>query len=207
MSFEKINCVNQSIKQKHFNIQSFNKNFEDSMLLSKINTSEAVIYEYPSKNRIVRIDSDLIDRNLVKGRNFFNPERDDFIDVNTQSKNRLVIVCLVDKFNKSVFVILNRKSKNFWLPGGKPKIIEPAKKGIIRIFKSLSGLKLDESKIKQIYKNSTTDIFLTYNYDKTRIKRNLDTAWVPLEYLRYYQNPSYVFLYKMIYLKIMNDMY
>ena len=212
MAFEKINCVDQHFSHKHFDIKQFNKNFEDSMLLSKINTSEAVIYEYPSNTvaghyNKVQIDADIIDRNLIKGRNFFDPRKPNFIDPNTNSKNRLLIICLVDKFTKSIFVMLNNKRYRYWLPGGRPKIIEPAIKGILRIFKSISGLSLEEKKVRHIYKTGHIDVFLTYHFDKSKILRTSDTAWVPLEYLRYYQNEEYKTLYNIIYLKIMNSLY
>jgi len=210
MSFEKINCFNQNAQQKQIDIKKFNKDYEDSMLLSKLNTSESVTYEIPKRDgtsKRVTIDGDIIDPSLVKGRNFFDPTRDDFIDPNTDSNTRLVIMCLVDKYTKTIFVMLNKQPYRYWLPGGKPKIIEPADRAALRIFHSITGLKLDSKKIINLYNTPTTNIFFTLHFDKKLIKRTLDTAWVPLEYLRYYQNKSYEFLYKMIYIKIMNILY
>ena len=207
MSFEKINFCDQYKKQTpNFDIVSFNKDFEDSMLLSKISTAESISYDMPNKKTIV-IDKGYIDPKLTKGRNFTNPMREDFIDPNQDSPTRLVIVCAVNKFDKTICVMLNDQQYRFWVPGGKPKIVEEAKHAGIRIFKDITGLELNPEKVKDVYKTKDIDVFLTINFDKDKMRKDVKMSFIPLDYLRFYPNQYFSYLYKMMYLRIMNDLY
>lgn len=105
--FFKINIQDQyTANHPKFNLTEFNETFEDLNLVSKINTiSDEIVIStsYPNvkKNALANI----VDPILAAGQNYYNPYEKNYIDPYQDSKNRLSLLALVNKFNKTILVI------------------------------------------------------------------------------------------------------
>ena len=175
MSFFKINIQNQYTANKaaNFDLKEFNQTFEDLNLVTQIDTISSDVPYEKSLSGNASPQMRLVDPVLAAGHNYYNPYEKDYIDPNQDSKNRLSLLALIDKFNKKILVItkpqrptnhyynflsnINRNPYNnngqshlFYIPGGKCKIFESFENCALRHFQQSTRIQLDHAKITKL---------------------------------------------------------
>ena len=214
MTFYNINRIPQNHQNSVFKIDDFNKKFDDLMILSKIKTSETVVYQLPN-DKTISINYDLIDPVFAKGENYINPFKDDFIDPNQESPNRISILALINKFNKKILVIEVNDSHNFFIPGGKNKIVESFKNSAIRNFEHLTNISLDKKKVYKLCCAENKEglelcTFICFVFDEDQQKINTshhNVKWIPIKHLYHYNNDKFKNYYRFIYQSILKNLY
>ena len=214
MTFYNINRIPQNHQNSVFKLDNFNKKFDDLMILSKIKTSETFVYQLPN-DKTISIDSDLIDPVLANGKNYINPFKDDFIDPNQDSPDRISILALINKFDKKILVIEVNEPHHFFIPGGKNKIVESFKNSAIRNFKHLTNISLDKKKVYKLCcgensKGLELCTFICFVFDEEQQKINTshqNMKWIPIKYLYHYNNDQFQNYYRFIYQSILKNLY
>ena len=164
-NFEQINIQHQYLPrftendlETEFDLQRFNKKFEDLNLVEQINAiSDTVTFDAdfktcqncPNAYNNDDVFSKLVDPDLAKGKNYFNPYEDDYIDPNQDSPNRFALLALINKYNKTIMVI-GLKNQHYYIPGGKCKIFESFQNAAVRQFRQLTNVQLDGQKLTRL---------------------------------------------------------
>lgn len=194
----------------NFDVDEFNKKFEREMELSKKKTSEVLEYELPDKT-VLRVDKRLIDPALTNGKNYTDPTKPDFIDPNTDSKDRLALLALVDRYRKRVLVLLTGKRNEFVIPGTYAKLVEPYRNAAARGMENYTGVKIDKEKTERILclkDNNGLEIctYLCYSFDVRNMKKK-KVKWVPIFKLYYYNDIYFATYYRFVYHAVMKALY
>lgn len=158
--FYKINIQTQYKKnESNFDKSKFNKNFQDLKILSEIDggISDTITYEGAEKKQN-DVNETIIDYKLAKGKNYYNPYLDNYINPKTLSNDRLVLIALIDKFSKKVFILPTYSYNRYTIPGGRPYIFENSENAAVRKFKEVTGILIEK---KKIFKLCNKDIFIT----------------------------------------------
>ena len=92
--------------------------FEDMKLLAEID-NKIELHSLRKKT------NNLIDDDLALGVNWFDPTKPNFVDPTKDSSTKYIIVLLVNKFEKKMFVWVNPRNYSANIPGGRPKALEP----------------------------------------------------------------------------------
>ena len=204
-----INKVPQYAR-RNFEIREFNKKFEDYKLLANMTPSDTVIYEMPG-DKVLTIDMDLIDPRLTNGKNYTDPWSEDFIDPNKDSKTRIALVGLINKFEKKILVVPTRERHQYFIPGGFTKVVEPYNNAAVRIFRNITGITLDKKKIVKALlaknkKGLEICTYLSFGFKETPALRK-GFLWIPIKHLSSYNNPNFSAYYKLLHSTILQHLY
>ncbi len=176
-----------------FDIEAFNTMFDKNVKLEKASkTSETTMYTLPD-NTILSIHANLIDPSLVNGKNYINPLRDDFIDPNQDSADRIVLMILVNKFNKQMLVMPHNNNRSFRIPGGPPKIVESYEHAVCRKFAEIMGIELDQKQITKILCSKGNDgkeicTYMAHTFKEYEDNRKLNGSWIHIKNLLFANN-------------------
>ena len=113
--FFKINIQDQyTAHHPKFNLTEFNETFEDLNLVSRINTlSDDIIYNKSYSKTPKTSLANIVDPTLAAGVNYYNPYEKDYKDPYQDSPNRLSLLALINKFNKTILVMTVNNSNRF----------------------------------------------------------------------------------------------
>lgn len=155
MSFFRINIQDQyRVNAPLFDLKNFNEKFNDLKLISSINTlSDDVTYKTSYSKTPTNSFMNIVDPQLAAGKNYYNPYEENYIDPNQDDNNRLSLLVLINKFNKTILVMTKPGTHHFYIPGGKCKIFESFENSAIRNFEQLTRIRLDSEKITPLVCN------------------------------------------------------
>lgn len=230
-SFFPVNKVDQTKKQRNFDIKQFNKNFDDLLLLKTIDgglidnikydnaEEENVIEKIHKETKKKDYNETIIDPKLAKNKNYYNPYiKETYIDPRTNCTQRFVLFALVNKFNKKIFVFPTYRKNIFVIPGNYPKIFENTQNAAVRNFEQQTGIYVDKRKItklvqKPVQINNQQKLicttYIAYVFDETSyfLRPEYKKWWISIKKLTKYNDLIFHYYYRAVYFAILQHIY
>ncbi len=210
MTFFKINVQQQNQEETEFDIESFNNNFENMTLISKLDTSEHVTWNNSGRFQ------NIVDPKLSFGINWYNMYEENYVDPMQDSVDRLSLLVLLDKFHKKILIVKVNDKHLFFIPGGRPKIFETSENAAVRNFESICGFSLNKNKLKKILcekivkSNQITHVstYVSFHFEEKNYHlRNINSEWVSIALLRNFNSGFFNKYYKLIYFMCLQHLY
>lgn len=195
------------VKVNSFDLSQFNRAFQETKYISTAN---------PRQDVNMRPTRAIVDPELSRGKNWYNPYEKDYINPHTPDPQRLALFVLINKYEKRVLVIKTKGPYEYILPGGFPKIFETNENASARYFQEQTQLPIKPDKVVELLKPQSYDrmkaitTHMAFGFQepvKPRAIRRPNLKWIDLRELQYYKNQILAEYYNLIYLQLVQYLY